>query len=105
MKSEGIEKLLREMSPVGLGPNEAISLGVCAFCGKDKGEFTDNLSRVEYGISAMCQACQNKVFSSQLLSTFLEEEENEGCLILHKHVEGKCIPLGDGCSDLMEMDR
>ena len=44
MKSEGIEKLLREMSPVGLGPNEAISLGVCAFCGKDKGEFTDNLS-------------------------------------------------------------
>lgn len=90
------------MSPVGLGPNEAISLGVCSFCGKDKGEFTDNLSRVEYGISAMCQACQDKSFISD------NEEEDEGCQILHKHVEGRCIPLGDDrydCSDFIEMDR
>jgi predicted transcriptional regulator len=43
---------------------ESVKLGVCPFCGKDiKAEnFMDDLSRKEYSISGMCQACQDRIF-------------------------------------------
>ena len=36
----------------------------CPLCGKDikEKDFKDALSRKEYGISGMCQRCQNKTF-------------------------------------------
>lgn len=36
----------------------------CVCCGKPATEFRDDLSRREYGISGLCQACQDKVFGS-----------------------------------------
>lgn len=38
----------------------------CPFCGKDmsnpRGQFRDALSYKEFGISGLCQDCQDKVF-------------------------------------------
>lgn len=36
--------------------------GKCPICKKEIGEFKDELSRKEYGISGMCQACQDEIF-------------------------------------------
>lgn len=39
--------------------------GVCPFCGKTinpETEFRDDLSLKEYGISGLCQKCQDEVF-------------------------------------------
>lgn len=36
--------------------------GVCVTCGGEVGEFRDELSVKEYGISGMCQKCQDSVF-------------------------------------------
>ena len=36
---------------------------VCTFCHKEIAGFKDSLSRKEYGISGMCQDCQDKAFS------------------------------------------
>lgn len=35
---------------------------VCVTCGGPVGEFRNELSRKEYGISGMCQKCQDSVF-------------------------------------------
>jgi len=43
----------------GLEPRQ----GYCATCGCEVREFRDELSRVEYGISGMCQECQDDVFA------------------------------------------
>jgi len=42
---------------------ERVIRGDCSFCGEPVGKFRDGLSRKEYGISGMCQKCQDKVFS------------------------------------------
>jgi len=46
----------------GISIQEAIQKGICVICKKEAKVFKDNLSRVEYKISGMCQECQDKVF-------------------------------------------
>lgn len=41
---------------------EDIAAGNCPTCGKPVGKFKDELSKKEFGISGMCQACQDSVF-------------------------------------------
>ena len=43
---------------------EAIKDNKCPTCCKDikESDFKDNLSRKEYGISGLCQSCQDKTF-------------------------------------------
>ena len=44
---------------------DAIGKGECPFCGKEidfETEFRDYLSRKEYKISGLCQACQDGAF-------------------------------------------
>lgn len=40
--------------------DEAIEKGICAWCSKEVNheDFSDELSRKEYGISGLCQECQ-----------------------------------------------
>lgn len=48
---------------------EELALGLfCATCGEpiDMNEFRDELSRREFGISRMCQECQDSVFGESL---------------------------------------
>ncbi len=44
---------------------ERFEEGLCATCGSSAGLFRDDLSRREYGISGMCQPCQDMVFNSE----------------------------------------
>jgi len=59
-KSPGIERFLNNMT----NRSENIRSNKCATCGGDATEFRDDLSRKEYTISGMCQACQNSVFDA-----------------------------------------
>lgn len=46
--------------------------GLCPICGKSIDfdiEFKDALSRKEYSISGLCQACQDKVFIGRIFLT------------------------------------
>lgn len=40
-------------------------MSCCAFCGQSALHFRDELSRKEYAISLLCQACQDEVFSAE----------------------------------------
>ena len=42
---------------------EALQHGLCCVCGGAASTFRDALSKKEYGISAMCQACQDDYFN------------------------------------------
>jgi len=60
--NEGTKRILRM---AGMGKEiERVELGFCPFCAKpiSKDEFKDELSRKEYAISGLCQACQDKTF-------------------------------------------
>ena len=41
---------------------ERVKSGKCPMCGKEITGFRDELSEQEYGISGMCQECQDQVF-------------------------------------------
>ena len=43
---------------------ERIEKGLCPTCGKEVGDFRNAISRKEFGISGMCQKCQDSVFGS-----------------------------------------
>ena len=51
------------------GRREAIAQQVCRQapigCGKPAGEFRDDVSRREYAISGLCQACQDSVYNAE----------------------------------------
>lgn len=61
-KSPEIEALLEKMA----GRTTAIKANVCIpkpiGCGGPAVEFRDDLSRREYGISGLCQSCQDNTF-------------------------------------------
>ena len=59
-KSPEMENLLEQM----FGRTSAMRNGECVTCGAPIGEFRDELSRKEYGISGMCQDCQDSVFGA-----------------------------------------
>ena len=40
----------------------AIASNQCVKCGELAAEFNDELSRKEYGISGLCQCCQDDIF-------------------------------------------
>lgn len=46
---------------------ERIEQGLCPFCGKkpEMSEFRDKLSLREYGISGLCQKCQDDTFRKE----------------------------------------
>jgi hypothetical protein len=46
----------------GRNRSTAHSAGTCVTCGKQARSFKDGASKHEYGISGMCQACQDDMF-------------------------------------------
>jgi|TARA_R110000751_G_scaffold107349_1_gene203517 hypothetical protein len=63
IKSEPIEAFL--LSYTGKDRRSYIMKGLCMTCpstGNIATSFTDDVSRKEYGISAMCQKCQDDIF-------------------------------------------
>lgn len=63
LKSPGIDAMLTALT--GINRVECIEHGECVTCkvtGITEASFIDEVSRTEYTISGMCQACQDKVF-------------------------------------------
>lgn len=58
------KRIVKQIFP---GAVKRVEKGLCPLCSKkidpDK-EFKDELSKVEFGISGMCQSCQDQVFSN-----------------------------------------
>lgn len=63
-KSPSIAALLSAMC--GCDHNATIKANTCKICGKPATMFRDPLSKHEYTISGMCQACQDKVFDPNI---------------------------------------
>ena len=60
-RSDGMRRTLEALFPTEMKNRRE---GKCATCGKavDMGSFRDALSRREFGVSGMCQECQDKIF-------------------------------------------
>lgn len=58
-KSAGIDNLLNSLT--GVNRVESIENNTCVFCGKVAGKFKDELSKKEFGISGICQHCQDNL--------------------------------------------
>lgn len=55
------------MKDAGFGDMvKAVDAGLCPFCNKkvDMKDFRDELSKREFGISGICQKCQDETFGS-----------------------------------------
>ncbi len=63
-KSELVEQILEEYSGLFMAQprSQALKTNTCVKCTKPATEFTDESSKREYSISAMCEACQNQYF-------------------------------------------
>lgn len=66
-KSPEMESALDSLTGAMFGRSrtDSIRQDVCVTCGQDAGLFRDGLSRREYTISGMCQACQDEVFGGE----------------------------------------
>lgn len=63
-KSPEMEKQLDYISSMlyGRKRSDALQNNVCVTCGNKVEGFRDELSKKEFGISGMCQDCQDSVF-------------------------------------------
>ena len=61
-----MEKVLNDLSVemFGVKRSDCLRNGLCVMCKGPAVEFKDTLSRKEYGISGMCQKCQNAFFDT-----------------------------------------
>ena len=60
MMQETIDNMAK--NAFGRTQTEAQKEKICVFCGKPADKFRDQLSAKEYGISGLCQVCQDEVF-------------------------------------------
>ena len=65
MKTAEMENYLNDMTKELFGRSRKVAMDnqTCVICDGDANHFTDELSRKEYGISGMCQTCQDKTFA------------------------------------------
>lgn len=64
MKSQSMIDFLDSMSRdmFGRTRSESLRQNICVDCGGNATTFRDELSKKEYGLSGLCQNCQNKIF-------------------------------------------
>ncbi|MAH51953.1 hypothetical protein CMI37_39410 [Candidatus Pacearchaeota archaeon] len=62
-----MDKVKEEMALRLFGRSRTIAMsnGQCVKCGEFNIEFRDELSRKEYGISGLCQCCQDGIFGTE----------------------------------------
>ncbi len=77
MKNSTIERLLSQLSPTGMGPDEAHFKQLCAWCGEPATLFRDEVSRLENEVSGFCQKCQDEVFVKIVILRIVKEDEND----------------------------
>ena len=64
IKMNELEQFKEDVAQAAFGrsPRLAKAAGQCVKCGEFNIEFRDELSRKEYGISGLCQCCQDGSF-------------------------------------------
>jgi len=64
MKTENMINQLDDITFANFGRARSLSIAgrSCVICGGRADTFKDELSKKEFGISGMCQACQDQVF-------------------------------------------
>lgn len=69
VRSEAVSEVLDRMSNdlFGQTVSQAQTTLHCVACYRDADMFRDGISRREYGISGLCQHCQDKVFGADFL--------------------------------------
>jgi hypothetical protein len=62
-----LEQTKEDMGFLAFGRSRTIALAgnECVKCGEFNLEFRDELSRKEYGISGLCQCCQDGIFGTE----------------------------------------
>jgi len=65
-KSHEMRKALDDITKAAFGHSRSTALNTasCVTCGATALTFKNALSRKEYGISGMCQTCQDSVFNT-----------------------------------------
>jgi hypothetical protein len=61
-KSPAMQRVVSDFAGVEGNAYDRADCVICAKVGLQPGDFRDDLSRAEFGISRMCQDCQDKVF-------------------------------------------
>ena len=66
LRSPGMQKVVDSFAKAAFGRtnSESVATATCVCCGGDASTFRDALSRKEFGISGMCQKCQDSVFDA-----------------------------------------
>lgn len=62
-KNPKIDKAITDI--FGIDRKGSIVKNRCAMCGREVSEFRNRLSQIEYSISGMCQACQDKICGTE----------------------------------------
>lgn len=75
-RNPALTEMLSEL--MGTDIEDDIQKGVCTFCGCDAHDFKNEVSKVEYQISGLCQECQDDAFSTMEID---DEHDNESCWI------------------------
>jgi len=63
-----MEQFKEQMSMQVFGRSVSLAMAVsqCVSCGKPAAHFRDQLSLKEYGISGLCQRCQDEIFTEPM---------------------------------------
>lgn len=69
-KHPGIRKFQNDILDTNVEEN--IEMDICSSCGQAAVNFKNDISRREFAISGLCQACQDEVFDS-----FDDEQEED----------------------------
>ena len=90
----------KQITPLRKAVNEVISSGRCAWCNASKAKvqesFKDEPSREEYQISALCQKCQDEVFTTVNKNSRFEERQS---LAWAEHPDNPKFDKEDKCEN------
>ena len=75
----------------GKSKDDCMSEKICVFCHKSITSFKDELSLKEFGISGMCQKCQDEIFTEP------SEEEQKAEELADE------LTMKDNCIDFQEL--
>jgi|TARA_Y100000296_G_scaffold80118_1_gene105039 hypothetical protein len=66
-KMNELDRAKEDMAFMAFGRSRTLAMAgnQCVSCGESAGDFRDELSRKEYGISGLCQCCQDSIFGTE----------------------------------------
>jgi len=78
-RNKELQKFVDNFTELSFGRKMSECVDTCVICGNAKGEFKDALSEKEWGMTKMCQACQD--------ATFGDLDEITICVVCDKPID------------------